>query len=96
MLPLARSAIGMQRFPAHLWQLQEVELDLSHRKFVYQGEPLSVRKTLEASKALPAWPKAGNAAVRDVTNFVEDALLEELAPSWPLREASLGVAGQSS
>eukprot|EP00959_Pyramimonas_sp_CCMP1952_P236753 4947913-Pyramimonas_sp.AAC.1 len=57
------------------------------------GEPVSVRRQLVASKVLPAWPRAGEAAAVPVTRFLDGELLDDvLNPSscllppdeWPL------------
>eukprot|EP00438_Fugacium_kawagutii_P005826 Skav231210 [mRNA] locus=scaffold2958:85828:91822:- [translate_table: standard] len=41
-------------------------------KFDYGGEPVQYMETLEASKVIPCWPKVGEAAIRDATDFVPE------------------------
>ncbi|CAK0808859.1 unnamed protein product [Prorocentrum cordatum] len=96
-----------QHAAGHLWEAaaellaeggpapsaRQIRADLATRQTDYMGEPVSVRRQLVASKVLPAWPRAGEAAAVPVTRFLDGELLDDvLNPSscllppdeWPL------------
>ena len=52
--------------------------ELSTAKFDYSGEPVQYMQELVADKIIPCWPKIGEAAIQDATDFVSPAVREWL------------------
>ena len=52
----------------------QIVKDARERKFAYNGEVVSVRRELVASKVLPTWPEKGRAGVVQVTEFLDEEL----------------------
>ena len=44
----------------------------------YSGEVVSVRRQIVCSKVLPAWPKAGEACILPVEDFITEELKDDL------------------
>ena len=73
-----------------LWYLQEDNIniwgdlcaELRNKKSNYAGQVVSVRRLLEADRLLPTWPKEGNAAVVDISDFLDEPLRSEYQDPW--------------
>ena len=57
----------------------DVVSDLKQRKVDYNGNMVSVRRNLIASKVLPAWPQVGKAASVDVMSFLRGELAQDMS-----------------
>ena len=77
---------------SHLWQsileflnfedlsfsIDETSRDLLSKVVSYSGEVVSVRRQLVCSEVLPAWPKAGEACILNIENFITEELRDDL------------------
>ena len=61
------------------YSLDDSIASLKERGCDYSGGTVSVRRRLEASKVIPAWPKIGHACVAPIINLVDAELQAELA-----------------
>ena len=72
-LMITRFVEVAKRFVHHGGSVRPIEsgsLELASAKFDYAGEPVQYMQELEASKVIPCWPRVGEAAVQDATDFV--------------------------
>lgn len=62
-------------------------------KFDYQGKPVLVMEDLVAEKVIGAWPRVGEAAIRNATEFLSGKLREKFLV--PEKSLSQFINGQT-
>ena len=72
---------------------ESVMRDLASKKTNYNGEPISLRRTLVADQVIPAWPRS--ACLFPVIDYVSEELREDLLDST-LLASPLRLARQSA
>ena len=55
---------------------------VERRQSSYGGEMISVRRSLVASKVVPAWPKVGEAAVCKIIEYIDEDLKSKILNPW--------------
>ena len=80
-LMVTRLLESAKRFVSHEGSAKAFDVgtrELSTAKFDYSGEPVQYMQELVADKIIPCWPKIGEAAIQDATDFVSPAVREWL------------------
>ena len=80
-LMVTRLLESAKRFVSHGGSVKAFDVgtrELSTAKFDYSGEPVQYMQELVADKIIPCWPKIGEAAIQDATDFVSPAVREWL------------------
>ena len=58
--------------------LKEMKKSLMSKRFDYSGNPVEHMQELEAKKVIAAWPDPGCAAVKDITELLDNELLAKI------------------
>ena len=66
------------KFEDFEFSIDELRTELLSKIVNYSGEVVSVRRQIVCSKVLPAWPKAGEACILPVEDFITEELKDDL------------------
>ena len=91
-LMVTRLLESAKRFVNHGGSVKAFDVgtrELSTAKFDYSGEPLQYMQELVADKIIPCWPKIGEAAIQDATDFVSPVVRDPI--DWIRQKSSLDI-----